>query len=56
MQRRIVVSLVLAVLLLVIQLIAGTGWPAALLTGLLAFVVAFLVLLVSDRYFDRRPR
>ena len=53
MRRIVVVSVVLGVLLLVLQLIAGNGWPVALLTGLIALVVAFLVLLVSDRYFRR---
>jgi uncharacterized membrane protein YvlD (DUF360 family) len=54
MQRRLVVSLVLGVLLVVLQLLLlRTGWPIALLTGLIAFVVAFLVLMVSDRYSRR---
>jgi hypothetical protein len=54
-RRRIVVSVVLAVVLVVLQLVVGTTWGVALLTGLIGLVVAFLVLLVSDRFFDRRP-
>jgi high-affinity Fe2+/Pb2+ permease len=53
MIRRLVVSLVLAVVLVVLQLVVGTGPQIALLTGLIAFVIAFLVLLVSDRWFTR---
>lgn len=50
MRRRLVVALVLGVLLLVLQLlISRTGFPVALLTGVIAFVVAYLVLLVADR-------
>lgn len=51
MTRRIVISVLLAGLLIVLQLIAGTGLGIALLTGLIAVVVAYIVLLVSDRYF-----
>lgn len=53
MTRRIVISVLLAGLLVVLQLVAGTGVGAALLTGLIAVVVAYLVLLVSDRWFRR---
>ena len=55
MQRRIVISIVLAVLLLALQLLAGNGVPAALATAVVGFLVAFVVLLVSDRWFARRP-
>jgi 4-amino-4-deoxy-L-arabinose transferase-like glycosyltransferase len=38
----------------VLQLIAGNGWGIALLTAVLGFAVAFVVLWVSDRFFERR--
>lgn len=53
MVRRLVVSFLLAVLLVVLQLLAGNPWAIALLTGAIGFVVAFLVLVVSDRWFRR---
>jgi high-affinity Fe2+/Pb2+ permease len=56
MARRLIVSAVLGVFLVVVQLVSGTGWPAALVTGGIGFVVALLVLLVADRWFSRNPR
>jgi ABC-type sugar transport system substrate-binding protein len=53
-QRRIVISAVLAVLLLALQLLAGHGVPAAVATAVIGFIVAFVVLLLSDRWFARR--
>jgi hypothetical protein len=53
MARRIVISVVLAVVLVVIQLLVGTPPVPALITGAITLVVAYLVLLVSDRWFDR---
>ena len=53
MTRRIVISLVLGVVLVVVQRLYGTDWPIALLSGVIGAVVAFLVLLVSDRWFNR---
>jgi hypothetical protein len=53
MTRRIVISVVLALVLVVIQLLTGTPVGLALITGAIALVVAFLVLLVSDRWFNR---
>jgi ABC-type sulfate transport system permease component len=52
-RRRIVISAVLAVLLLGMQLLARNGLPAAVATAVIGFVVAFVVLLVSDRWFAR---
>jgi uncharacterized membrane protein YjjP (DUF1212 family) len=55
MRRRLIVSFLLAVAVALVQLLFGrTGWPVALLTGLVGFVVAFLVLLVADRSNHRR--
>jgi uncharacterized membrane protein YagU involved in acid resistance len=57
MVRRLVVSFVLAVILIVLQLLLGhVTIGTALLTGLIAFVIAFFVLLISDRYFTRSGR
>jgi hypothetical protein len=56
MVRRLVVSIVLGVFLVVVQLAAGNGWVAALVSGLIGLVVALLALLVSDRWFGRRSR
>lgn len=53
MRRRVVISGVLALLLLVLQLLAGSGVAAALATAVIGFAVAFVVLLVSDRWFNR---
>ena len=52
-QRRIVISVVLAVLLLALQLVGGDGVPAAVVTAVIGFAVAFVVLLLSDRWFAR---
>jgi hypothetical protein len=54
MTRRLVTSLVLGVVLVVLQLLAGNGLGVALVTGLIGLVVAYLVLLVSDRWFRTR--
>ena len=56
MPRRIAISGVLALLLLVLQLLAGNGVGAALASAAVGFVVAFVVLLLSDRWFTRRGR
>jgi hypothetical protein len=57
MVRRLVVSAVLAVILIVLQLLfAHATIGIALLSGLIAFVVAYLVLWVSDRWFTRTGR
>ena len=57
MVRRLVISLVLAVIVFALQLLLErTTAGIALLTGLIAFVVAFVVLWVSDRWFTRAGR
>lgn len=56
MPRRIVIALVLGLLLLGLQLLAGNGVGAALASAAIGFVVAFLVLLLSDRWFAGRGR
>ena len=57
MVRRLVISLILAVIVFALQLLLGqTAAGIALISGLIAFVVAFLVLLVSDRWFTRTGR
>ena len=56
MPRRIAISGALAVLLLALQLLAGNGFGAALASAVIGFVVAFVVLLLSDRWFTRRGR
>ena len=54
MRRRIVISAALAALLLVLQLLAGNGIGAALASAVIGCAVAFVVLLLSDRWFSRR--
>ena len=53
MRRTVIVAVVLGVVLVVLQLVAGNGWAIALLTGLVGAVVAVLVLLVADRLSNR---
>ena len=48
--RNIVISLLLALLVLIVQLVAGNGWGIALLSAAIGAVIAFFVLLISDRY------
>jgi ABC-type sulfate transport system permease component len=55
-RRRILIAAALGVLLLVLQLLAGHGIGAALASAVIGFVVAFVVLLLSDRWFARRGR
>ena len=52
-RRNTVIGVVLAVLILILQLVTTHSWVAALLSAAIAFVVALLVLWVSDRYSHR---
>jgi hypothetical protein len=53
-RRRIVVSLVLGVVLVLLQLLlTRTGIAVALVTGAVAVVLSYVVLLVADRYSRR---
>ena len=50
MKRNLVIGALLAVLVLVVQLIAGNGWGVALLSAAIAVLITLFVLAISDRY------
>ena len=52
-RRNSVIGVLLAILILVVQLLTTHSWTAALTSAAIAFVVAILVLWVSDRYSRR---